>query len=49
MKKLLIALILFTGVQVGAQTKDVVDALKAYEQAKKMPKTQKGLQKPKHG
>ncbi|MFA6758386.1 MAG: hypothetical protein WCR61_03570 [Bacteroidales bacterium] len=35
MKKLLIALILFTGVQVGAQTKDVVDALKAYEQAKK--------------
>ena len=34
MKKLFIALLLFAGIQLGAQTKDVADALKAYERAK---------------
>lgn len=34
MKKLLIALLLFTGIQLGAQTKDVADALKLFERAK---------------
>lgn len=34
MKKLLIALLLFAGIQLGAQTKDVADALKAFERAK---------------
>lgn len=34
MKKLFIALLLFAGIQLGAQTKDVADALKAFERAK---------------
>jgi len=34
MKKLLIALILLFSVQLGAQTKDVADAVKAFEKAK---------------
>jgi len=47
MKKLLIALLLLAGTQLGAQTKDVADALKAYERAKSNADNPKKVSNPK--
>lgn len=47
MKKLFIALLLFAGIQLGAQTKDVADALKAYERAKSSADNPKKATNPK--
>ena len=47
MKKLLIALMLFAGVQLAAQTKDVADALKAFERAKSSADNAKKATNPK--
>lgn len=47
MKKLLIALMLFSGIQLSAQSSDVADALKAYERAKSSADNEKKASKPK--
>ncbi len=47
MKKLLIALLLFVGTQLGAQSKDVTNALKAFERAKSNVDHPKRTTKPK--
>lgn len=47
MKKLLIALLLFSGIQLGAQTKEVSDALKAFEKAKSDTENDRKSEKPK--